>query len=84
MTDASSTTRFSFYFWMALAIAVTAFVGLSRTFFLEHWTGAPPLPLAVHLHGLIVADTVFLIAVPIRDWWSQGRVPAVTIWGGTM
>lgn len=43
MTHSSSRIRFSFYCWMAVAIAATAFVGFSRSFFLKHWTDAPPL-----------------------------------------
>lgn len=60
MTRLSSAPRYSFYFWMAVAIAVTAFVGFSRTFFLKSLTDAPPLPLVVHVHGVIASAFMLL------------------------
>lgn len=52
-----------FYFWMALAIAVTAFVGFSRTYYLKEWFGSPPLPLAVHFHGVVATGFILLFVV---------------------
>jgi len=44
---------------MAVAIVTIAFAGFSRTWFLKRWTGAPPLPTSVHVHG--AAATAFLL-----------------------
>jgi len=48
---------------MAIAIVATTFVGVSRTFFLQPWLDASPLPLAVHLHGLSATAFVLLFLV---------------------
>ncbi len=41
-----------FFGSMALAMLVTVFIGFAPTYYLMRWTGAPPLPLLVHLHGI--------------------------------
>jgi hypothetical protein len=42
-----------FYVGMAIAIAITVFVGFSRSYFLKPWFGTPELSGLLHAHGLI-------------------------------
>lgn len=55
-------TRY-FYVGMALAIAITVFVGFSRTYFLKLHYGGPPLDLLRHTHGLVFTSWVLLFVV---------------------
>jgi hypothetical protein len=48
---------------MALAIAITVFVGFSRTYFLKLHYGGPPLDLLRHAHGLVFTSWVLLFVV---------------------
>jgi len=60
-TNPSSRIEYSrFYFWMAVVIALTAFIGFSRTFFLKEWTSSPPLPLILHIHGIVATGWILL------------------------
>lgn len=60
-TNPSSRVEYSrFYFWMAVVIALTAFIGFSRTFFLKEWTSSPPLPLILHIHGIVATGWILL------------------------
>ena len=47
-----------FYVGMALAIAITVFVGFSRSYFLKSWYGTPELSRLLHLHGLVFTTWV--------------------------
>lgn len=67
-----TSARFSFYFWMAVAIALTAFIGFSYSFFFKHWTDAPPLPVAVHIHGL-AGSSFMILFVAQATLVSRGR-----------
>ncbi|HEX5475859.1 MAG TPA: hypothetical protein VFX12_14460 [Vicinamibacterales bacterium] len=42
-----------FYRGIAIAAILTVFAGFARTYFLKAWTGAPALPLLIHVHGLV-------------------------------
>jgi len=60
-TRPSSRIEYSrFYFWMAVVIALTAFIGFSRTFFLMEWTSSPPLPPILHIHGIVATGWILL------------------------
>jgi hypothetical protein len=70
MTAATSSSTLSttnkdklFYTAMAAAMAVTVFVGFAPTFFLKTFSGAPPLPPLLHLHGAAFASwyVIFLV-----------------------
>jgi hypothetical protein len=47
-----------FYVGMAIAIAITVFVGFSRSYFLKAWYGTPELSRLLHLHGLVFTTWV--------------------------
>jgi hypothetical protein len=48
---------------MAIAIAITVFVGFSRSYFLKSWYGTPELSRLLHLHGLVfTAWVLFFLA----------------------
>ncbi|HEV2086561.1 MAG TPA: hypothetical protein VGR09_15920 [Gemmatimonadales bacterium] len=47
-----------FYVGMAIAIAITVFVGFSRTYFLKAYYGTPGLSRLLHLHGLVFTTWV--------------------------
>jgi hypothetical protein len=47
-----------FYVGMAIAFAITVFVGFSRSYFLKAWYGTPELSGLLHLHGLIFTTWV--------------------------
>ncbi len=49
-----------FYLGMAVAILITVFAGFSRSYFLKARFGAPPLPLLLHLHGLVFTSWILL------------------------
>jgi hypothetical protein len=72
LTRSKATARTSFYFWMAIALALTAFIGFSRSYFLQHWTSAPPLPLVVHVHGLL-GSAFMLLFVAQTALIARGR-----------
>src|SRR5215212_11758300 len=47
-----------FYVGMAIAIAITVFVGFSRSYFLSSWYGTKELSGLLHVHGLIFTTWV--------------------------
>src|SRR5215210_5764675 len=47
-----------FYVGMAIAIAITVFVGFSRSYFLSSWYGTKELSGLLHLHGLVFTSWV--------------------------
>ena len=52
-----------FYLGMAIAIAITVFVGFFRSYYLKGWYGAPELSRVVHLHGALFTTWVlFFVA----------------------
>jgi hypothetical protein len=52
-----------FYVGMAIAIAITVFVGFSRSYFLKGWYGTPELSRLLHFHGLVFTTWVlFFVA----------------------
>ena len=52
-----------FYVGMAIAFALTVFVGFSRSYFLKAWYGTPELSRLLHLHGLVFTTwTLFFLA----------------------
>jgi len=53
-------TRSRFFLWMGVVILVFVFIGFSRTWFLQAWSGAPALPLSLHIHG-VIATTWMLV-----------------------
>jgi hypothetical protein len=52
-----------FYVGMAIAIAITVFVGFARSYFLKTWSGAPELRPLVHLHGLVFTTWVLFFVL---------------------
>src|SRR6185295_16447302 len=52
-----------FYLGMAIAIAITVFVGFFRSYYLRGWYGAPELSRLVHVHGAVFTTWVlFFVA----------------------
>jgi hypothetical protein len=52
-----------FYVGMALAMAITVFVGFSRSYYLKGWYGTPGLSRLVHFHGALFTTWVlFFVA----------------------
>ena len=52
-----------FYVGMAIAIAITVFVGFFRSYYLRGWYGAPELSRLVHVHGAVFTTWVlFFVA----------------------
>jgi hypothetical protein len=51
-----------FYVAMALAFALTVFVGFSRSYFLKLHYGTPALSLLLHIHGVVFSAWVLLFA----------------------
>jgi hypothetical protein len=49
-----------FYTSMAVAMGVTVFLGFAPTFFLKTFTGSPPLPPLLHIHGFAFASWYLL------------------------
>jgi hypothetical protein len=43
------------YVWAALAAALIAVTGFARTYYLKTLFGAPPLPVLLHVHGLVMS-----------------------------
>jgi hypothetical protein len=55
-----------FYVGMAIAIAITVFVGFSRSYFLKSWYGSPELSGLLHLHGAVFTTWIlFFLAQTI-------------------
>jgi len=52
-----------FFTGMAVAMAVTAFVGFAPTYYLSGWTGAPALAPSVHIHGAACTAWVLLLVL---------------------
>jgi hypothetical protein len=57
---------------MAIAFAVTVFVGFSRSYFLKSWYGTPELSRLLHLHGLVFT-TWFLVFLAQTVLVATGR-----------
>jgi hypothetical protein len=52
-----------FYVGMALAMAITVFVGFSRSYYLKSWYGTPGLNRLLHFHGALFTTWVlFFVA----------------------
>ena len=52
-----------FYLGMAIAIAITVFVGFFRSYYLKGWYGAPEMSRVLHLHGALFTTWVlFFVA----------------------
>ena len=52
-----------FYLGMAIAIAITVFVGFFRSYYLRGWYGAPELSRLLHVHGAVFTTWVlFFVA----------------------
>src|SRR4051812_23053049 len=52
-----------FYVGMAIVIAITVFVGFSRSYFLKGWYGTPELSRLLHVHGAVFTTWVlFFVA----------------------
>ena len=52
-----------FYLGMAIAIAITVFVGFSRSYYLKGWYGRPDLSGLLHLHGAVFTTWIlFFVA----------------------
>ena len=52
-----------FYVGMAIAIAITVFVGFARSYYLKSWYGTRELNGLLHLHGLVFTTWVlFFVA----------------------
>jgi hypothetical protein len=52
-----------FYVGMAIAIAITVFVGFFRSYYLRGWYGAPELSRLLHVHGAVFTTWVlFFVA----------------------
>lgn len=58
-----------YFLWMGLVIVAAVFVGFSRTWFFQPWTGAPALSIGLKLHGVVAATwiLVFLIQTELVD-----------------
>jgi len=55
-----------FYGWAAVVIILVAVGGFARTYYLKTLFDAPPLPMLVHLHGLLMTAWVALFTVQTR------------------
>ena len=51
-----------FFTGMALAVAVTVFLGFARTYYLRDFFGGPPLSTLVHAHGAVATCWILLFA----------------------
>jgi hypothetical protein len=51
------------YRWLALAAAAIAFVGFARSYYLKDFFGTRALPLALHVHALIMSAWLILFIV---------------------
>jgi hypothetical protein len=56
-----------FYIGMAFLVAAIVFAGFARTYFLKDLFGRPPLPLLLHLHGILFTSwfALFLTQVTL-------------------
>jgi hypothetical protein len=52
-----------FYVGMAVAFAITVFVGFSRSYYLKPWYGTPELSTLLHVHGLVFTAWVVFFLV---------------------
>ncbi len=52
-----------FYLSMAIGLLAVAFAGFAPSYYLMRYTGAPPLPPAVHFHGLLCTGWMLLLVV---------------------
>jgi hypothetical protein len=50
---------------MAVAIAMTVFVGFARSYYLKAWSGAPALGTLVHLHGIVFSTWIALFGAQV-------------------
>jgi hypothetical protein len=57
---------------MAIAFAITVFVGFTRSYYLKSWFGTPELSRLVHLHGLVFT-TWFLFFLAQTALVASGR-----------
>lgn len=48
---------------IALTLAVVVFAGFARSYFLSRWTGAPALPMLLHIHGAVFTAWMLLFVV---------------------
>jgi hypothetical protein len=55
-----------YYRWLALAAAAVAVVGFARSYYLKGLFGTRALPLALHVHGLIMS--AWLIVFIVQTW----------------
>jgi hypothetical protein len=55
-----------FFTGMALAAAAVVFAGFAPTYFLKRWFGTPPLPIFLHIHGLLMTTWLILLLVQTR------------------
>jgi hypothetical protein len=62
-TKAASRTEGSTYIVAALACALIAVTGFARSYYLKSLFGRPPLPLLLHVHGLIMSSWCVLFFV---------------------
>ncbi len=56
----------TFYAWAAAAIAITAFVGFARTYYLKAAFGTPSLSTLVHVHAALMTTWVVLFVAQTR------------------
>lgn len=49
-----------FYLWAALTCALIAVLGFARSYYLKWLFGTPPLPILLHLHGVIMSSWCLL------------------------
>ena len=49
-----------FFTCMAVAAALTAFIGFAPTYYLRSIVGGPPLPTLVHVHGMVFTAWILL------------------------
>jgi hypothetical protein len=62
-TKAASRTEGSTYIVAALACALIAVTGFARSYYLKSLFGRPPLPLLLHVHGVIMSSWCVLFFV---------------------
>lgn len=80
------TAERQFFSATALAGLAVTLIGFAPTWFLMRWSGAPPLPWIVHIHGLLFTGWVLLyltqtslIAANRRNLHKQMGVAGVTL-----
>lgn len=52
-----------FFLGMSVGLLALALIGFAPSYYLMRYTGAPPLPVAVHLHGLACTGWMLLLVV---------------------